>query len=112
MFQIGNLVSRIIDDEWFPAKIEKIDSSCGQETYYSIRYIDDDKVEEMVPFDEIRECKESPRLKEKYYNLKKPLAGLVDDDSEERSTHVPTIIIHDVLESGDILFKMIYYYPF
>ena len=108
-FFVGQIVEREIDGIWFPGKIERIED--GREMYFNIRYLDDSKLEENVPFDDIRQqCvtqgesrRNPPSDSESKCLLQKPLRGLVEDDSEERATHVPTVIVHSNIDEGDAI---------
>jgi hypothetical protein len=102
---VGSLVEREIDGYWYPAKIESIDNDVeDKNVYYTIRYLDDSKLEVNVPADEIRQHFEEIHIDtlrkqcadaEVKHSLQKPLKGLVEDDSKERSSHMPTVVIHN-----------------
>ena len=106
MFQPGDTVERDIDGMWFPAKIESVRGEL-----YTLRYLDDMKVEEGVTRHDIRgvadskdvisKCKEMENVNRGNYELKKPLAGLIEDDSIERGAHVPTVVIHNQVDDED-----------
>lgn len=95
----GAIVERFIEGTGFLAEILSIDT-IQQEV--SIRYLDDDNIEHNVPLDDVRETQEvapSPRRSNKD-TLPKPLIGLLDDDSDLRLAHRPTVIIHHDDETG------------
>ena len=104
-FNIGGYVERIIEDMWFVARVERIDEVRQQVT---LRYVDDDNIEERVPFDDIRTHQggvgphEFTTLK-RIDTLPKPLAGLVEDDTEERRAHRPTVVIHSNPDSEEAI---------
>lgn len=108
MFRPGDMVERDIDGIWFPARIE---SAKGQE--YTLRYLDDMKVEEGVPRHDLRsindkdplevesKCRDIENVNRSRYELQKPLAGLIEDDSAQRGAHIPTVVIHNQVDDED-----------
>jgi len=98
-FKAGDKVERNIDGCWFPAEIQSKEPSS-----FTIKYLDDGNIESQVPGDEIRLLSEASRKEDRISGVKnvlaKPLLGLVDDDSEARSAHVPTVIVHSNVETG------------
>ena len=105
MLSASMRVERNIDGIWFPAVILKIDSQRG---VVSLKYIDDDNIEHMVPSEDVRipfrDTPLSPKV-DKKKTLPKPLAGLMDDDYEERNNHVPKVVVHttdDDADTGDV----------
>jgi hypothetical protein len=92
----GTNVERLIEGMWFPAVIIEVDKRRQE---YMLRYLDDDQLESNVPIDEIRhgsiDSSLTPRRKEKKDTLRKPLLGLVEDDSEIRSNHQPVVTVHN-----------------
>lgn len=98
----GTIVERFIEGTGFLAEIIDFDSTQYEVT---IRYLDDDNIEHNVPLEDIRESREvapSPRRTVKD-TLPKPLIGLLDDDSDYRLAHRPTVIIHQDDETGMLL---------
>ena len=100
--QIGQNIERSIEGMWFLAEIILIKGN-----YINIKYLDDSNIENNVSIDEIRINISNQELK---YNeiiyqdtLKKPLYGLIDDDSIERYNKIPTITIHDSNEHGEAI---------
>ena len=104
----GSLVERIIDGMWFVAIIEAIDESHCE---VKLRYVDDGNIEERVPFDEVREHRSSSGVPVEFHSqsptaqntLLKPLAGLIEDDSEQRRAHRPTVVIHSNADSEEAI---------
>jgi hypothetical protein len=97
MLQVAMFVERNIDGQWFPAELLIVDNSYGVVT---LKYVDDDNIEEMVPIDEVRvplrgssNSSSSPQV-DKKKTLPKPLAGLIYDDCEERQNHIPRSVVH------------------
>jgi hypothetical protein len=96
-FAKGSLVERFIDGFSFKAVIESYDTRSNT---VKIKYCDDDVIEEKVPIDEISAVAPgSPSRANNSQNvannnLLKPLAGLIDDDSEVRKKHIPKITVH------------------
>lgn len=94
MLSVSTRVERNIDGMWFPAIILQIDRAAEVVT---LQYIDDDNVEDMVPSNEVRipfrDSADSKQVERKT-TLSKPLAGLMDDDWEERQRHMPRAIVH------------------
>ena len=111
----GDLVERVIDDQLYKVTIEAIDYI---RCVVTVRYIDDGNIEENVMFDEIKSgvnnvaafnplnimsvfnIKETIRKTE---TLLKPLKGLVEDDSDDRIKHIPTITIHQTVETEEAI---------
>lgn len=99
----GDLIDRNIEGQWFGAVIENVDI---KNKYFTVRYLDDGNVEENVPSDEIRASispTASANTTGKRETLLKPLAGLVEDDSESRNEHQPTVILHSDTESENAI---------
>lgn len=98
-------MERTIEGTWFTAVVEEFDAR--HETV-RLKYLDDGNVEDNVHLSEIRlcataaadgkddggsrveDCKQSRRKE----TLPKPLAGLVEDDSELRRNHQATVVVH------------------
>ncbi len=105
MLKIGTDVYRVIDNMHFPAVIHDVQTKRGVMTY-TIKYLDDGNIEDSVSPSEIslrnRESKESNIIENHSIGdtLKKPLAGLIEDDSKDRRNHVPTVLIHNNIETG------------
>lgn len=103
-YKIGMIVERIIEDTWFIGKIIEISYNKNECT---IRYLDDDLLEEDIPIDEIRLSSQNIDITEfraeRKNTLPKPLIGLVEDDSEVRSVHQPIAIVHQDADTGNIL---------
>lgn len=100
-FVPGALVEREIEGMWFLAEITHSHRR-GKE--FTLRYIDDDNIEEGVLVDDIRlsrsmESLESPKAERKSV-LPKPLLGLIEDDAITRHSHEAKVTIHQDNESG------------
>lgn len=101
-FVPGALVEREIEGMWFLAEITHSHRR-GQE--FTLRYLDDDNIEEGVTVDEIRISRkvgslaDSPRAERKSV-LPKPLLGLIEDDAATRHDHEAKVTIHHDNESG------------
>jgi len=99
-FVPGALVEREIEGMYFLAEITHSHHH-GRE--FTLRYVDDDNVEEGVPCDEIRLSRksimDSPKAERKS-SLPKPLLGLIEDDAEMRHKHEAKVTIHHDDESG------------
>lgn len=101
--KIGTAVERNIDGVWFMAKIQNIDKI---NKLYTVRYSDDGNVEELLSFEDLRVTNAVESFLNpldgfmsifsfaKQDTLPKPLAGLVEDDSDVRSMQKPTVTIH------------------
>ena len=104
-YEIGMIVERIIEDVWF---VGKIISYSKRKKECSIRYLDDDLLEENIPIDEIRlssqVINEIEIKAERKNTLPKPLIGLVEDDSAVRSIHQPVAIVHNDSDTGQLSF--------
>ncbi len=100
-FQIGMIIERVIEETWFAGKIINYDK---RNLECTVRYLDDDQVEANIPIDEIRfssqDYDESQFRAEKKDTLPKPLLGLVEDDSAQRSIHQPVVVIHNDYDTG------------
>lgn len=96
MLSVNTRVERNIDGMWFPAEIVSADGVAGVVT---LRYTDDDNIEDLVPSSEVRipfheiPTNSSPSIDRKK-TLPKPLAGLMEDDSDERFKHRPRATVH------------------
>lgn len=107
MYAIGSTIERVIDGMWFAAEVVAVDE---REREIRIRYIDDGKVETGVPLEEVRHLKRGPSDRPVQFaqspstieTLRKPLQGLIDDDSSERLAHKPTVVIHSCADSGSL----------
>lgn len=116
VYDVGMKVLREIEGCHFPGVIEEVDRTLR---VCKIKYSDDGNVESMVHFDELTldvgenshiNITDSRGISESSGGiLMKPLAGLVDDDSEIRKDHKPNVIIHTdsnsdeaILINGDI----------
>jgi hypothetical protein len=101
-FHVGSSVERFIEEMWFIGRIIAIDD-VNQEC--SIAYADDDWEEENIPFCDIRllnkDCSVAESKGGRKSSLPKPLLGLIDDDSEKRSAHQPTIQVHRDSNTGN-----------
>lgn len=93
----GALIDRNIDGMLFRGIIESVSSINGT---VRIRYIDDDNVEDHVPMEDIQmanpseKCASSRKSNDDSQSLLKPLAGLIEDDSEIRKQHQPKVTLH------------------
>ena len=100
-FKKGSSVERILDGIWFCATINSIDT---RRKTAGITYADDGNEEDDVPLDEIRISEgkytaiSNNSHPETNNKLLRPLAGLIEDDSEARKFQPPTVIVH---QSGD-----------
>lgn len=107
MLSKGQLVERHIEGSWFLAKVHHVDY---KEDCVTLQYLDDDNVEDSIPFSEVRtysnsECKDSGESKggdgskesknTPIKTLMRPLAGLVDDDYETRNQLQPKVFLHE-----------------
>lgn len=97
-FRVGNFVERELDGYWFIAEVQQI-----EESGMTLKYLDDGNVECNVPIDQIRTC-ENSKEDEMYTptrrdTLRKPLTGLVEDDSEARYNHLPTVTVHSSMDT-------------
>ena len=96
-FKPGTPIVRSIDGLWFDAVVEAFHRSAHAVT---IKYVDDGNIEEMVPIEEIQlhsgEAKSSENNIHHVTDMKllRPLAGLTDDDSDDRKEQTPTVILH------------------
>jgi len=127
MFQVGDAVERNIEDMWFSAIIEGVNLTRRQ---LKIRFLDDDNVEEGVPMADCRprnvevyegeskgnyetrrhDCKrgedrdgKSGVSVGKKDTLKKPLAGLIEDDCKQRAQSVPVVVLHSTADTEDAI---------
>ena len=105
-FRVGAMVERNIDGMWFVARVEAVKESREEMT---VRYADDQNIEENVPFGEVRlQLRDSldrpveftATVKEP---LAKPLKGLIDDDADARKAHRPTVVIHSCADSEEAI---------
>lgn len=88
----GELVERHIEGLWFRARVEDVDY---RNKVVRLLYVDDGNTETNVYFDEIRKSSDSENYSISIREtLQKPLAGLVDDDSEIRKLQTPRVILH------------------
>jgi len=98
------VVERVIDEHWYRARVTMVNVEVEE---LSLHYLDDGNTEEGVSFDDVRLVEQSPVTPlggASAYNsnvpvvanptLKKPLAGLVEDDWQERQNHVTTAVVH------------------
>jgi hypothetical protein len=108
MISKGDRVERLLEGSWFLAKVQHVDY---KEDCVTLQYLDDDNVEDSVPFSEVRKCAKSEckdndgetkwddESKENKKNtiktLLRPLAGLVDDDYEVRNKMQPKVFLHE-----------------
>lgn len=103
-FVPGAMVEREIEGMWFLAEITH---SYQRGTEFTLRYTDDDNVEEGVTIDEVRISRNiesvlgSPKAEKKSV-LPKPLLGLIEDDAVKRHDHEAKVTIHQDNESGFI----------
>jgi hypothetical protein len=110
MFRVSMLVERYIDGEWFLGQIIKIDKD---DDMLTLKYADDDNIEDMVPPEDVRIPTSthpvSPKVERKN-TLPKPLAGLMEDDSDIRNAHRPTCVVHSNNDEGYLLCHFIVLY--
>ena len=111
MIKVGMLVERQLDNIMFLCIVETIDQ---RKRCVTIRYIDDNNVEDNVPIDDVTfhdtaeskgndnriniECKGVRKD-----TLPKPLLGLIEDDSDYRNSITPTVTIHDSVETEEAI---------
>lgn len=102
-YKPSDRIQRNLDGVWYAAVVLKVHPGghCLE-----IRYADDDNTEDEVPVDEIRTLASIENLQNSSQNLlmgspsrnrdtlNKPLAGLIDDDTEVRRKHMPTVFVH------------------
>ena len=95
--RVGAAVVRNIEGIWFPAVVESIDA---RRQTCTIKYLDDDNVETVL-IEELRGAEEKPSSRDGHRGndtvrnpLPRPLAGLVEDDYEQRNSHRPTVTVH------------------
>jgi hypothetical protein len=122
MFQVGDVIQRCIEDMWFTAVIESVNLT---RRMLKVRYTDDGNIEENVPMADCRqqlaaEAKESYESKGgneskwgeegklgiavgKNETLKKPLLGLIEDDSHVREASVPVVVVHHTADTEDAI---------
>ena len=117
----GTLIERCIEGQWFEAHVQSIDS---RREMVTIKYCDDDNLEAMVSIKDLRPVERrgcgsdgdggrgsgsggsgggggggsggsgGDGAKSIREPLQKPLAGLIEDDSEIRCNHRPTVTVH------------------
>jgi len=93
------------EGSWYPGRLQKVDLKAKTAT---IVYDDDGNIEASVPFSEIRRRSSSKSSSSSTSTsvriadtLPKPLAGLIDDDSDVRSKLRPTVIVHSEEDAGE-----------
>ena len=119
-FKPGDLVEREIEGMWFPGMV----TAAPSQQRLTIQYLDDENIEKDVPSSECRPALEEDgayetkgggegkgddddqrgnklRVGKKGGTLMKPLAGMIDDDCEDRSKHMPTAIVHTSDDTED-----------
>ena len=104
-YRVDVLIERHIEGYWFVGTIRDVYAKKNQ---LRIQYVDDGKIEDSVPYDEVRlykeDCKSGIQYGKSVINsLPKPLAGLVEDDSEIRTMHVPTAVVHQSVETEEAI---------
>ena len=120
-FQVNDEVERVIDNVWFCAKVTAVDEEIEE---VCLLYLDDENKEDGVSFDEIRPHSStwSPPLTEaaaslaatgiqqlpeskkaQRETLQKPLAGLIEDDWEDRLNHVATAVVHKSADTEEAI---------
>jgi len=88
-------ISRMTVDPFFNICI--IQDIYLQDNCATIKYVDDENIECDVSLDVLRLAEDSSfssSITLKKDTLRKPLAGLVEDDSDTRNKHTPTVFIH------------------
>ncbi len=103
MIRKGCLVERNIEGTWFSAVVIDVYLS---EDVATVQYYDDSNVELEVPLDELRlsENKNKNLTKTKESTqLAKPLAGLIEDDSEQRKNHKTKVFFHDTTNTDEAI---------
>ena len=99
----GDIVDRGIEGLWFGAIVESVDNKGKTLT---LKYLDDGNIEDYVPFEDVRlksSIEEDQPLTSRRDTLPKPLAGLVEDDSDYRFVHKPTVVMHNDSESENAI---------
>lgn len=126
--RVGQLVERNIEGVWFQAVVREVDK---RRLLLQLCYTDDGNIEDGVHIDELREVsshedkdwdsksssegKQGEGKDDKDYDkrqsscvkkdatLPKPLAGLIEDDYEIRTNHIPTVTIHQNLDTEEAI---------
>ena len=119
-FKPGDVVERDIEGMWFKGMVIEL----GPTGKLTIQYFDDDNIEKGVPACECRDLSNNNgtyetkggsegkyeedsqrgtklRVVKKGDTLLKPLAGMIDDDCEEREKLVPKSIVHTSDDTED-----------
>lgn len=109
-YSLNMRVEREIEGMFFPAVVKAVNARF--ETL-CLEYLDDGNHEDGVPFAEVRSITTSEeetideivqhRRNSDIGKLRKPLAGLIEDDDDERAKHVPTVTIHKDADSEVII---------
>ena len=97
---VGSRVERCLEGTLFLAVVQELYPKLEEA---KLCYLDDGNVEDGVPLSDLRlyeevdedcssraDAKESTQQQQRKETLPKPLAGLVEDDSEQRSNSIPT----------------------
>lgn len=93
----GAYVKRGIDDSWFTARVLSLDA---KQATAQLEYLDDNNVEDGVSFADLRlfdaDDKEAlhTMVVKPVSTLPRPLAGLVEDDADERQSRQPRVLVH------------------
>lgn len=119
-YSSGDAIERIIDNQYFNAKIISVDNKSKQ---VKIQYSDDGNIEDGIPYDEIRLLSKDDddtsnnssvvsnfvsifNVKDTFFKketLLKPLAGLIDDDHAMRLNHKPSVVVHQSVETEEAI---------
>jgi hypothetical protein len=124
-YPVSSVVERNIDGQWFHAEVVAVRSfnrgrgaydDDDEEVLLTLKYFDDGNIEENVDPGEVRllDKDSSPHSlahtgaalgalpPRKKSTLPKPLAGLMEDDEDQRITHQTRVILHNEDEIGTI----------
>lgn len=109
-YSVNMHVEREIEGMFFPAVVKEVNTRLE---ILTLEYLDDGNREESVPFTEVRmassgdsEFVAEPTIQRRNSDmgkLRKPLAGLIEDDDDERAKHIPTVTIHKDADSEVII---------
>lgn len=110
-FQQGDIVIRELEGIEYRAKIEKVYKSTKLQCLVAnVIFLDDGNVEEEVPLDELLFPKTrdtgavlSPTKSKRSDTLLRPLLGLVEDDYDVRNNMIPTVLLHENLNTDEAI---------
>uniref|UniRef100_A0A6S9KAU9 Tudor domain-containing protein n=1 Tax=Heterosigma akashiwo TaxID=2829 RepID=A0A6S9KAU9_HETAK len=123
IWQVGNVVERDIDGEWYAAKIVSVIQDEFDEIIYDVEYVDDGNVEHGVPEDELRtgdhETLEQALAKAddegnsdnqskagRPREAPRPLGGALfptrgEEEEEKRRQAAPRVVVHGLAQDGE-----------